>query len=164
MLGSGMLARIPSMDSATRKPPADPEDDLILPLCSIFRRYLKRQSLKFTPERAKILDAVMEKEGVFEADELADELRQRGHRVSKATIYRTLKHLKDAGIITEVLIDSKQAHYEQSFGKKTKGHLVCAETNQIIEFDAAFLAAQMHADKTPDHQQREQISQFQTAE
>ncbi len=112
------------------------DDQLILPLCSIFRRFLKKQGLKFTPERAMILDAVLEKEGVFEAEELLYEMREAKHRVSKATIYRTLKHLLEANIITEVLIDSKQAHYELSFGRKPKGHLVCPETQQVIEFPA----------------------------
>jgi Fur family transcriptional regulator, ferric uptake regulator len=106
----------------------------ILPMCAIFRRFLKRQGLKFTPERARILDAVLAKEGVFEAEELLDEMRQAGHRVSKATIYRTLKHLLEAKIITEVLIDSDRAHYELSFGRDPKGHLVCVDTHRIIEF------------------------------
>lgn len=115
---------------------APSDDQLILPLCSIFRRFLKKQGLKFTPERAMILDAVLEKEGVFEAEELLYEMRESKHRVSKATIYRTLKHLLEANIISEVLIDSKQAHYELSFGRKPKGHLVCPETQQVIEFPA----------------------------
>ena len=88
----------------------------------------------FTPERAKILDAVLRKTGVFEAEQLMYEMRQAGHRVSKATIYRTLKHLLEANIVSDVLIDSKQAHYELSFGLDPKGHLVCLETNKIVEF------------------------------
>ena len=118
----------------TKTPASSPDDTLLMPLCSIFRRYLKRAGLKFTPERAQILDAVLSKQGVFEADELLYEMRQSDHRVSKATIYRTLKHLIEAKIITEVLIDSKQSHYELTFGREPKGHLVCVETNRIIEF------------------------------
>ncbi len=107
---------------------------MFLPVCAIFRRFLKRQGLKFTTERAMILDAVLAKEEVFEADELLQEMRQADHRVSKATIYRTLKHLLEAKIISEVLIDSRQSHYRLSFGREAKGHLVCVETNKIIEF------------------------------
>jgi Fur family transcriptional regulator, ferric uptake regulator len=121
--------------------PAAADDQMILPLCAIFRRFLKRQGLKFTTERALILDAVLAKPGVFEADELLQEMRAADQRVSKATIYRTLKHLLEAKIISEVLIDSRQAHYRLSFGKEPKGHLVCVETNQIIEFPATELNA-----------------------
>jgi Fur family ferric uptake transcriptional regulator len=115
------------------------DEPLLQPLCAIFRRFLKRQGLKFTAERAMILDTVLKQEGIFEADQLLFEMRQDGYRVSKATIYRTLKHLIGANIIIQVLIDSKQAHYELSFGKEPKGHLVCMETNQVIEFEMSEL-------------------------
>ncbi len=110
------------------------DEQLILPVCAIFRRFLKKQGLKFTTERALILDAVLAKEAVFEAEQLFEEMRAAEHRVSKATIYRTLKHLLEAKIVKEVLIDSRQAHYQLSIGRKPTGHLVCPETDQIIEF------------------------------
>jgi Fur family ferric uptake transcriptional regulator len=119
------------------------DDGLIQPMCAIFRRFLKRQGLKFTTERAFILDAVLSKQGVFEADELLAEMKDAEHRVSKATIYRTLKHLLEAKIIKEVLIDSSRAHYQLAFGRKATGHLVCMETNQIIEFPTEELNALM---------------------
>ncbi len=112
----------------------DSEDLMFQPLCAVFRRFLKREGLKFTPERAISLDAVLAKENVFEAGTLYDEIRTAGHHVSRATLYRTLKHLQDAKIIAEVLIDSKQAHYELCFGKKPVGHLVCVDSSQVTEF------------------------------
>jgi len=123
----------------TQKISTDDGATVIAPICSIFRRHLKQQNLKFTQERAMILDAVLQKEGVFEADQLLDEVRDAGHRVSKATIYRTLKHLLEAKIITEVLIDAKQAHYELTFGKKPQAHLVCVETGRVVEIPSPWL-------------------------
>lgn len=79
-----------------------------------------------------ILDAELTKGGVFEADEM----RRNVHRISKAVIYRTLRHLIDANIITQMLIDSKRAHDKVSFGRETRGHLVCVETKGVIKFDA----------------------------
>lgn len=38
------------------------------PVCAIFRRYLHGEKLKFTPERAMILDAVLRHKGLFEAE------------------------------------------------------------------------------------------------
>ncbi len=120
--------------------PTETSEPLIVPVCAIFRRFLKKQGLKFTPERAKILDTTMKKQGVFEAEQLLHEMREAGHRVSRATIYRTLKHLLEANIITEVLIDSKLSHFQLAFGREQKSHLVCAETNSIKEFSAPQLA------------------------
>lgn len=110
------------------------DDTIVAPLCSIFRRFLKKRSLKFTSERAMILEAVLGKHGLFEAEQLLYEMRQTNLRVSKATIYRTLKHLVEAGIIREVPLDSKQAHYQMIYGRKPTDHLVNAETDQVIEF------------------------------
>ncbi|WP_432800155.1 Fur family transcriptional regulator [Poriferisphaera sp. WC338] len=125
----------------TNSQPSPADNDIVLPVCAIFRRFLKKQGLKFTTERAMILDAVLAKQEVFEADQLLAEMRDADHRVSKATIYRTLKHLLESKIITEVLIDSRQAHYRTTFGREPKGHLVCMETNQIIEFPTNELSA-----------------------
>ncbi len=115
------------------------EETFTPPLCAIFRRFLKRKGLKFTSERAHILEAVLSKTTVFEADQLVTELRQASARASKATIYRTLKHLLEAGIITEVLIDARQSHYELSFGKQPQGHLVCVRTGKVIEIPSPWL-------------------------
>jgi Fur family ferric uptake transcriptional regulator len=114
---------------------------ITVPLCSIFRRFLKRRGLKFTSERAMILDAVLSKEGLFEVEQLLFEMRSADLRVSKATIYRTIKHLVEAGIVREVLLDSKQAHYQMVYGRKQTDHLVNVETDQVIEFHAPELLA-----------------------
>ncbi|MEM1108397.1 MAG: transcriptional repressor [Planctomycetota bacterium] len=129
---------------AASAPPSPSDDLMITPICAIFRRFLKRQGLKFTTERAQTLDVVLGKEHVFEADELLEELKTSGHRVSRATVYRTLKHLLEAGVIREVLIDSGKAHYELAYGKAPKGHLVCVETQRIVEFPTAELDALMN--------------------
>ena len=59
---------------------------VMAPLCSVFRRHLKSQNLKYTPERADILNAIIEHDGLFEADSLMHEMVQDGYQVSKATL------------------------------------------------------------------------------
>jgi len=109
-------------------------ETVIAPICSIFRRFLKKRGLKFTAERAMILDAVLSKDGLFEAEQLMFEMHQAGQRVSKATIYRTLKHLVEAGIIREVLLDAKQTHYQVVYGRKPTDHLMNVNTEEVTEF------------------------------
>jgi len=111
-------------------------DEFIVPLCAVFRRHLRQEGLKFTPERARILDVIINLDGVFEADELLFEMRKRDLRASKATIYRTIKLLIGAGIIEQVLYDQKQAHYQLIGGKPPKNQMICVETGEIIEFSA----------------------------
>lgn len=110
--------------------------DVMAPLCSVFRRYLRSQDLKYTPERADILDAIIAEDGLFEAESLMDSMRRDGHRASKATLYRTVKLLREAGIIQEVIIDGKQSHYQLIYGRKPIDALVCMRTGKRIEFSS----------------------------
>src|SRR5438270_5388958 len=80
------------------------------PVCALFRRYLHGQKLKFTPERAMILDAVLRQKGLFQAEKLISDLKALGHRVSRATAYRTFSHLQDAGVLKQVFFDNKQSY------------------------------------------------------
>ncbi|MDP6542005.1 MAG: transcriptional repressor [Phycisphaerales bacterium] len=110
--------------------------DVMAPLCSVFRRYLRSQSLKYTPERADILNAIIAEDGLFEAERLMDSMRRDGYRVSKATLYRTVKLLREAGIIQEVTIDGKQSHYQLIYGRKPIDAIVCMRTGKRIEFSS----------------------------
>src|SRR6201987_3197156 len=100
------------------------------PVCAIFRRYLHTEKLKFTPERAMMLDAVLRKNGLFEPEELVEDLKALGHRVSRATVYRTLSHLQDAGILKQVFFDNKQSYYEVIAGRQVHDYLICVATGK----------------------------------
>jgi Fur family ferric uptake transcriptional regulator len=116
---------------------------IVEPLCAVFRRKLKSEGLKYTPERAYILDAIIRRDmggsgnagGVFQADELLSAMRKAGFRVSKATIYRTIKLLAEAGIIQQVLFDAETAHYQLAYGRSASGLLVNVDTREIIPID-----------------------------
>ncbi len=106
------------------------------PVCAVFRRYLHEQKLKFTPERAMMLDAVLRKDGLFEPEGLVDDLKKLGHRVSRATVYRTLAHLQDAGILKQVFFDNRQTYYEVIAGRQAYDYLICIATGRVIEFSS----------------------------
>jgi Fur family ferric uptake transcriptional regulator len=113
--------------------------DVMAPLCSVFRRYLRSQDLKYTPERADILNAIIEEDGLFEAETLMVSMRLAGYNVSKATLYRTVKLLREAGIIQEVMIDGKQSHYQLIYGRNPIDAIVCMRTEKRIEFSSSEL-------------------------
>ena len=116
--------------------------EILAPLCSVFRRFLKERNLRYTQERADVLDAVMATDGLFEAEGLLAEVRARSaHTVSKATVYRTLRLLQEAGIITPTLIDPKQTHYQLVYGRTPADTLVCMETGQHVPLRSAEIEA-----------------------
>src|SRR3954449_1548848 len=128
--GPHILPNLPR--AASRKPTSLPYE----PICAIFRRYLHAQKLKFTPERAMMLDAVLRKQGLFEAEQLVDDLKRLGHRGSRATVYRSLSHLQDAGILKQVFFDNRQSYYEVIAGRQGHDYLICVTTGKVIEFDS----------------------------
>ena len=111
-----------------------------VPLCAVFRRFLKSRDLKYTQERADVLDAIIARDGSFEAEELLLDLRARGLDVSKATVYRTIRLLLDAGIITQSLFDAKQSHYELLYGREPRDVMVCLKSGRRVEFQSKELA------------------------
>jgi Fur family ferric uptake transcriptional regulator len=120
---------------STDLPAAQPPLEIIEPLCAVFRRTLKGEGLKYTPERAQILDTVLRFDRLFHADELQAELRNAGFRVSKATVYRTIKLLQQAGIIQRLLFDEDQAHYQLVYGRKPCDLIIRIDTREVIEVE-----------------------------
>jgi Fur family ferric uptake transcriptional regulator len=99
-----------------------------------FFGYLKERGLKWTPEREKVFEEAFRMEGHFEADDLAYRLRKKGSRVSKATVYRTLPILVEAGLIKEVIHGEKHLHYEHVHEGERHDHLICLKCGKIVEF------------------------------
>lgn len=130
--GPHILPSIPRVQGAGAQRQPMPYE----PVCAIFRRYLHGEKLKFTPERAMILDAVLRKQGLFEAETLVDDLKKLGHRASRATVYRTLAHLQDAGVLKQVFFDNKQSYYEVIAGRNAYDYLICVATGTVIEFSS----------------------------
>ncbi len=100
----------------------------------IFKRFLESRGLRFTSERRKVLEGVSSVPKHFEADDLFVGMRQDGHRVSKATIYRTLALLVQCGLLREVIFRERQSYYERVFGRRHHHHLICMGCGKIVEF------------------------------
>lgn len=114
---------------------------IIEPLCAIFRRTLRAEGLKYTPERAYVLDAIVRMDGLFEAEGLVASLRTGKLRVSKATIYRTIRLLLESGIIQRVPIEGDLAHYRLAYGRSPADLLIRLDTRHVEEINAPELLA-----------------------
>lgn len=101
---------------------------------NIFKEMLKKRGLKWTPERKAIFDKVRLMRSHFDADELLFRLRQRKSKISRGSVYRTLKLLKEAEIIKPVVFTERHTHYENVLEKKHHSHLICVKCGRIIEF------------------------------
>lgn len=98
-------------------------------------RFLQDRGIKNTAPRRMILDAVLSLQEHFEAEQVLYLLRERGSKVGKATVYRTLPLLVDCGILKEVRFDVKQILYEHVFAEdEPHDHMVCTRCGRIVEF------------------------------
>jgi Fur family ferric uptake transcriptional regulator len=101
---------------------------------SIFRLYLQKQGMRFTPERHSILKEISSRSSHFEVEDLVQQLRSKGEKVSTASVYRTIPLLIDAGIIIKNPCDQMQARLEPVLGHEHHDHLVCIKCKKIVEF------------------------------
>lgn len=100
-----------------------------------FRTFLKDHKLKFTRERHSIFQAVTRFGRPFEAEELLLGLRESAFRISKATVYRTIKQLLEAGLLKQVHFGaSKHSHYDFVGSEDRHDHLLDLDTGKIIPF------------------------------
>jgi Fur family transcriptional regulator, ferric uptake regulator len=102
----------------------------------IFRTYLRERGLKLTSERSTLLGAILGSREHFEPEDLLVSLRQKGIRVGKATIYRTLPLLVDCGILRRAFLGQNRAYYEHCLGAGPHDHMICTHCGRVIEFDS----------------------------
>jgi len=100
----------------------------------IFRKYLEKRGLKLTSERQALFDELFARHEHMEADELLVRLRTNHKKISRATIYRTLDLLVDAGIVGRVRIGETGYRYERLRAGEHHDHLICNECGRVIEF------------------------------
>ncbi|MFW6245317.1 MAG: Fur family transcriptional regulator [Fibrobacterota bacterium] len=99
-----------------------------------FKEYLRSKGLSFTPQRRFIFEYLSCNTTHFGAEELISSLRKLRIDVSRATVYRTLGHLEEAGFIRKIELDQGHTHWEFVDGSFHHEHLVCEKCGRIEEF------------------------------
>jgi Fur family ferric uptake transcriptional regulator len=100
-----------------------------------FERFLHRKDLRLTEARAAIVEAALAREGHYPIEDLIADLKARGIRGSKATVYRTLPLLAEAGILQPAIIAADSKSYETTFGRHHHDHLLCGACGKVVEFE-----------------------------
>jgi Fe2+ or Zn2+ uptake regulation protein len=94
---------------------------------------LRKSGKRLTSQRALILDIIRRGKGHLDADEIYRQARAVQPRLSLSTVYRTLKVLKEPGLIAELHLDDSHHHYEIKSTSRHH-HLVCLGCGEVIEF------------------------------
>jgi Fur family ferric uptake transcriptional regulator len=85
-------------------------------------------------KRDFIVSVFLQQEGHLSAENLVDLIRARDARISRATIYRTLQWMVEAGIARRVDFGEGRLRFEHSYRHPRHFHLICKSCQQTFEF------------------------------
>ena len=107
-----------------------------------FEEYLQSKGKRTTHQRRILVDHVFARHEHFDADELIDQLgKQQGEdKVSRATVYRALDELVEAGLLRKMILSGRSV-YEHDYGYPRHDHLHCTDCDALIEFRSDELIA-----------------------
>ncbi len=107
------------------------------PYLHLFRRYLRQQGLPVTLQREVVADVIFNSHDHLSVEDIEGALKERGERIGKATIYRTMEILVRSGLVEEHDFGEGFKRYEHLFGHQpVHEHLICTHCSKVIEFES----------------------------
>ena len=101
---------------------------------STYLETLHRAGSKRSSKRDLIVNVFLRQEGHLSADDLVDLIRAEDHKISRATVYRTLQWMVEAGIARKVDFGEGRFRFEHSYRHPRHFHLLCKQCNRSAEF------------------------------
>lgn len=98
--------------------------------------FINKKGLRKTPQRDAIVAIIFSKDEHFTAEELYDRVRKANSNASRATLYRTLTLLEEAGLLHEIDLGGDQKTYDPNFlDSPSHNHLICIDCGKVVEFE-----------------------------
>ena len=105
-----------------------------------FLSFLRERRQRVTAERLTLLDEVFRQHGHIDAEQLLAAVRQRGLKISRATVYRNLELLVESGLVRRQRLGRRRFLYEHVHGGQRHDHLVCTACGKATRTGARMLA------------------------
>lgn len=97
----------------------------------LFHTYHHQKGMRMTQQRQIILDFLLQAHHHVSMEEIYKALKSKG--VGKVTVFRSLKMMEDAGIVTRVTSPEGKPLYEVNYERPHHDHLICIECGSIQE-------------------------------
>lgn len=97
--------------------------------------YMTRHGLRSTEQRRVVTEMFFSSQGHLSIEDLLEQVRLEEPKIGYATVYRTLKLLKECGLAYERHFGDGVSRYEVAWEDEHHDHLICAECEKIIEFE-----------------------------
>jgi Fur family ferric uptake transcriptional regulator len=104
-----------------------------------FRNFMEDKGFHVTKQRLSIAGLLSEMAGHPTIEELYDDLREIEPSIGQATVYRTLKLLKDAGLVMDLRVDEGVVRFEAVNTRKHHDHFICRHCGKIVEIHSPAL-------------------------
>jgi len=100
-----------------------------------FREFLasRPKPQRFTDQQRDLVAHIFARHKHFDTDELLADLDRAKKNISRATVYRTLLKLVEAGLLRRIEIGVRTV-YDHDYGYPQHEHLVCERCGTMIEF------------------------------
>ena len=99
-----------------------------------FTVYLESNGHRRTAERFTVLEEIYLLDDHFDVESLYIHMKNKGHRISRATLYNTIELLQECDLITRHQFGKNLALFERSYAYKQHDHLICKDCEHIFEF------------------------------
>jgi Fur family ferric uptake transcriptional regulator/Fur family peroxide stress response transcriptional regulator len=91
------------------------------------------ESLGFTKQRQAVLRVIRESNEHLTANEVFDEARRLLPGISFATVYNSLRYLKNEGLIGEVRFGTDAARYDRKLTRHD--HAICNNCGKLVDLE-----------------------------
>src|SRR5258708_14537756 len=97
---------------------------------------LKERGVRLTRQRSLLLELIDKSGEHLDAERLFQLAKLRDPRLNRVTVYRTLKLLKQGGLIDELdlMHFAGDQHYYETRQKQEHAHIVCLRCGKVEEF------------------------------
>jgi Fur family transcriptional regulator, ferric uptake regulator len=97
---------------------------------------LKKRGIRLTRQRQLLLDILDESGEHLDAENLYKHARERDPKLNRVTVYRTLKLLKNGGLVDELDLMHYEGdqHYYETRRKQEHAHVICLRCGKVEEF------------------------------
>ena len=94
-----------------------------------------------TSKRDQILNTFLQQEGPLSADDLYELIHRGDQRTSRATVYRALQWMVEAGVARKLDLGEGRIRFEHSYRHPRHFHLICKKCSRSSEFLSADIEA-----------------------
>lgn len=102
------------------------------------RDLFHEEGLRLTPQRRLVLRVLQSSDRHLDAEALYARVRAEDPDISLATVYRTLRVLKEIGLVEEHSLGEGHSHYEAP-RESPHYHFVCTRCGHVLEFDSPYV-------------------------